>query len=603
MAVFKCKMCGASLEIAAGATVIQCEYCSTQQTLPKLDDDKRANLYDRANHFRRSNEYDKAMAIYEQILMEDNTDAEAYWSLVLCRFGIEYVEDPATHKRIPTVNRAQLTSIYDDDNYKSALQHADPLQRGIYEKEAHSINEIQKGILAISQKEEPFDIFICYKESDFSGRRTPDSVLAQELYYQLTKEGFKVFFSRITLEDKLGSAYEPYIFAALNSAKIMVVLGTKTEYFNATWVKNEWSRYLALIKQGQDKMLIPAYRDMNPYDLPVEFSHLQALDMSKLGFMQDLIHGIKKIMGVRANPDPIPNPKSNAIPQDFITRVDKMLKAKDFANVFNVCRSQTQLDPSCAPAYLYQLLAKHKLTSMDELPNVKLPYESSALYHKLYSYADAQLRDQLDTLSKLHKQNWIPQMPEIVNGYRTAIVFTIGWAVMLFANLLLSALGVFDTTVLNWVLEWNEHDELERNLVYTDNDLYPIAALAWMFFFFAFLFIRYLIVRNSKTELYQKKLHQFTAKFGLYACCYVVVLLLLFAAAEEYESFSILAVLPFLWLIWVDLTIGISALITFHFIPSDIKMESGETSLKLGQFLCTELKKIFQGFSKQSRKK
>lgn len=114
----------------------------------------------------------------------------------------------------------------------------------------------------------------------------------------MTNEGFKVFFSRITLEDKLGTAYEPYIFAALNSAKVMVVLGTKTEYFNAVWVKNEWSRYLALIKAGQKKILIPAYKDMDPYDLPEEFSHLQAQDMTKLGFMQDLIRGIKKILYV-----------------------------------------------------------------------------------------------------------------------------------------------------------------------------------------------------------------------------------------------------------------------------------------------------------------
>ena len=126
---------------------------------------------------------------------------------MLCRYGIEYVEDPTSHKRIPTVNRAQFTSIFDDDNYKSALQYADSYQRTIYEAEAKAINEIQKGILAISQKEEPFDVFICYKETDQSGRRTPDSVLAQELYYQLKQEGFKVFFSRITLEGKLGSAY------------------------------------------------------------------------------------------------------------------------------------------------------------------------------------------------------------------------------------------------------------------------------------------------------------------------------------------------------------------------------------------------------------
>ena len=265
MAAFKCKMCGGDLIIEQGSTVAECEYCGSTQTLPKLDDDRRANLYDRANHFRRNNEFDKAAGIYEQILNEDTTDAEAYWSLVLCQYGIEYVEDPATHKRVPTVNRAQFTSIFDDDNYKSAIQYADGYQRELYEKEAKTINDIQKGILAISQKEEPFDVFICYKETDANGRRTMDSVLANDLYHQLTQEGFKVFFSRITLEDKLGTAYEPYIFAALNSAKVMVVLGTKPEYFNAIWVKNEWSRYLALVKQsGGKKALIPAYRDMDP---------------------------------------------------------------------------------------------------------------------------------------------------------------------------------------------------------------------------------------------------------------------------------------------------------------------------------------------------
>ena len=174
MAQFKCKMCGGTLVINGNETVGTCEYCGTQQTLPKLDDDRKANLYDRANHFRRSNEFDKAMGMYERILNEDTTDAEAYWSLVLCRYGIEYVEDPATHKRIPTVNRAQYTSIFDDDNYKLALQYADGYQRHIYEEEAKAINEIQKGILAISQKEEPFDVFICYKETDRNGRRTPD---------------------------------------------------------------------------------------------------------------------------------------------------------------------------------------------------------------------------------------------------------------------------------------------------------------------------------------------------------------------------------------------------------------------------------------------
>lgn len=392
-------MCGGELNAQEGMSVAECQYCGTKQTLPKLDDDEKLNLYDRANHFRRNNDYDKAMSIYEKILEIDRTDAEAYWSLVLCRYGIEYVEDPSSHKRIPTVNRAQFTSIFDDDNYKSALQYADGYQRSIYEEEAKVINEIQKGILAISQKEEPFDVFICYKETDNSGRRTPDSVLANDLYHQLTQEGFKVFFARITLEDKLGSAYEPYIFAALNSAKVMVVLGTKPEYFNAVWVRNEWSRYLALIKQGQKKMLIPAYKDMDPYDLPEEFSHLQAQDMSKLGFMQDLIRGIKKIAQADVPKTTVVKETvisgGNANTAPLLKRAFMFLEDGDWNSANEYCEKVLDIDPENASAYLGKLLSELRVRKQESLKDQAEPFDHNNNYKKAVRFADEKLKSAL----------------------------------------------------------------------------------------------------------------------------------------------------------------------------------------------------------------
>ena len=396
MSVFKCKMCGGTIEFEQGATVGVCDSCGTKQTLPRLDDDRKANLYDRANHFRRNNEFDKAMGIYEQILSEDNTDAEAYWSLVLCRYGIEYVEDPTTRRRVPTVNRAQFTSVFDDDNYRSALHYADPAQREVYEAEATAINEIQKGILAISQKEEPFDVFICYKETDKDGQRTPDSVLANDLYHQLTQEGFKVFFSRITLEDKLGSAYEPYIFAALNSAKVMVVLGTKPEYFNAVWVKNEWSRYLALVKNSNgQKMLIPAYKDMDPYDLPEEFSHLQAQDMSKLGFMQDLIRGIKKILSNEKRSIPTQAntvPKSNV--KNLLVLAQTALDMENEDEALSYLNKALENDSSCSEAWVLKMeLVAHQI-KRDSYQEYRLK-ELSLCEHKALEYAAESTKEDL----------------------------------------------------------------------------------------------------------------------------------------------------------------------------------------------------------------
>ena len=424
MSIFKCKMCGGELQINPGESVAVCEYCGTTQTLPKLDDDRRANLYDRANHFRRNNDFDKAAGIYEQILNEDKTDAEAYWSLVLCRYGIEYVEDPATHKRVPTVNRAQYTSIFDDEDYKAAIQYADAAQRVVYEAEAKVINEIQKGILEISQKEELFDVFICYKETDANGRRTPDSVLATDLYHQLTQEGFKVFFSRITLEDKLGTAYEPYIFAALNSAKVMVVLGTKPEYFNAVWVKNEWSRYLALIRGGAKKVLIPAYRDMDPYDLPEEFSHLQAQDMSKLGFMQDLIRGIKKLTEVDK-----PAAKETVVVQETAANTAPLLKRAfifledgDWSSADEYCEKVLDLDSECAQAYLGKLMAELRVRKVDELANCEQSFDDKDNYRKVMRFGGETLRDTLEGyITKINDRNENARLAGIYNDAANAM--------------------------------------------------------------------------------------------------------------------------------------------------------------------------------------
>ena len=418
MSIFKCKMCGGTIEFEQGATVGVCDSCGTKQTLPRLDDDRKANLYDRANHFRRNNDFDKAMGIYETILNEDNTDAEAYWSLVLCRYGIEYVEDPDTHKRIPTVNRAQYTSIFMDEDYKSALKYADGYQKKIYEQEAKAIDEIQKGILEISRKEEPFDCFISFKETDANGRRTRDAVLAQDLYNELTKEGFKVFFAPVTLEDKLGTAYEPYIFAALNSSKVMVVLGTKPENFNAVWVKNEWSRYLALIKNGAKKTLIPAYRDMDPYDLPEEFSHLMAQDMSKLGFMQDLIRGIKKLLAAdepkAAVKETVVVNGGGAAVEPLLKRAFMFLEDGNWEDADEYCEKVLDQEPENAQAYLGKLMAECRVRKQSQLKDCPKPFDGSSNFKKAVRFGDEQLSTELNGyIAHINERNELNRKIEI----------------------------------------------------------------------------------------------------------------------------------------------------------------------------------------------
>lgn len=371
MALIKCKMCGGDLEITEGATVATCEYCGTTQTVPSADNEKKLTLFARANRFRFANEFDKASVIYENIVAEFPKEAEAYWGLVLCRYGIEYVDDPATGKKIPTCHRSSFDSVMEDGDFKQACENADVLARRVYHEEATAIEELRKGILEVSGKEDPYDIFICYKETAEDGQRTLDSVIAQDVYDALTEKGYRVFFSRISLEDKLGTEYEPYIFAALNSAKVMLAFGTSHDYFNATWVKNEWSRYLKLMAQDKGKHLIPCYKDIDAYDMPDEFARLQAQDMGKVGATQDLLRGIGKLIPREAaQPQQVVQQViSNGRPNTtaLLKRGQMALEDQQWGQAKGFFNQILNMDAECAEAYLGLAMVAAKASTQEKL--------------------------------------------------------------------------------------------------------------------------------------------------------------------------------------------------------------------------------------------
>ena len=369
MTVIKCKMCGGDIVLSEDRSIGTCDSCGSTMTLPLIDDEQRAAAFNRGNHFRRIGEFDKALAVYERIVEENEADAEAHWCCALCRFGIEYVEDPATHEWLPTCHRASFDSFLEDVDYLAALEHADPLARERYRQEAEKITEVQRGILSISQNEKPFDVFICYKETDENGQRTRDSLLAQEIYYGLTEEGLRVFFARITLEEKVGTMYEPYIFAALHSARVMVVVGTSAKNLNAVWVRNEWSRFLALMRKDRSKLLLPCYRDMDPYDMPEQLSILQAYDMSSIGFLQDLTRGVNKVLGVDKEPEQaretvVVQGESGANLTALLKRGEMSLEDGEWEAADEFFDRALDMDAECARAYRGKFLASVRKKSL-----------------------------------------------------------------------------------------------------------------------------------------------------------------------------------------------------------------------------------------------
>lgn len=391
MAVIKCKMCGGDLMLLPDATVAECEYCGSRQTVPAADNEKKLNLFASANKLRAACEFDRAAGVYDAIKAEFPSEAEAYWGLVLCKYGIEYVDDPATGKKVPTCHRLSYDSVMDDANLDLAMDCADAVARKIYREEAKQLEKIRTGILEVSSSEKPYDIFICYKESDENGDRTVDSVLAQDIYSALTDKGYRVFFSRITLQSKLGEAYEPYIFAALNSAKVMLAIGTDPEFYSAVWVKNEWSRYLKICAVDKAKHLIPCYKDMDAYDMPREFRHLQGVDLGKMGAVQDIIFNMEKYIPLKKNTAVIQekvvvgNAGGNNKIASLLDRGNMALEDGDWVKADSFFEDVLNNDSRNVQAYIGKALAREKCRTMDAFvrkrkeTNMNVPGETLSL--------------------------------------------------------------------------------------------------------------------------------------------------------------------------------------------------------------------------------
>ena len=287
-----CRCCGGVLDTFSNLTV--CEHCGATNFISDVANKKIFQL-NRANKLRQESEFDNAARIYDNILEENEPTADILWYRTLCEYGIEYVPDPISDKYFPTLHRINDESILDCSFFKNCIELCEGEQKETLLKEAKYIDEVQTKYLNIAANEDPYDVFICYKETDLdTGEETEDVHLCEELYKKLKMMGYKIFFARETLEQKLSIEYEPYIFAALKSAKVMVVLGTKAEYFSSVWVKNEWGRFLKLMAKNPDKQIFFACDD--PEELPRAFAYKQAQILGEAGAINNLAGNIDEYL-------------------------------------------------------------------------------------------------------------------------------------------------------------------------------------------------------------------------------------------------------------------------------------------------------------------
>lgn len=308
MGGLKCKMCGSNLEIEDSITVCKCEKCGTSQTVPDIEDDKELKLFERAGRLRFNCDFDKAAGIYNTITDSYTEEAEGYWGLILCKYGIEYA-DNASGKKVPVCHRISYDSVMDDEDFELVMENSDSESRAIFREEAKIIEENRKKYIQIAESEQPYDIYISYRAKDDNGDKTAVSEIAGHLYNKLTSAGYSVFLSEAALKGKKQSDCEPYIYSALNSANVMLALGTSYDDYNDVWVKNEWNRYLEIAEKNKNKCLIPCYKDVDEYDIPKEFAGLKVCQLGNDDTFNNIMAEIANVVKPESVNQPAPEPE------------------------------------------------------------------------------------------------------------------------------------------------------------------------------------------------------------------------------------------------------------------------------------------------------
>ncbi len=271
MELLRCTQCKGDLILSEDGLSGRCKFCGATYHFKQQKSERLISLLNQANVSRLKGDYDSAVLAYQIAIKEDETDADAYWGVVLSTFGIDYVEDK-NGELVPTCRRTIRHSIFDDEFYKKAIKFADEEQAKQFEQQAQKIDLLQQSIKQKINSESDFDVFVCFKSSNEDGSPTKDRTVARKIYDELEGRQIKTFFSEVTLKNRLGQDYEPIIYKALYTCKYFVLVLTDPEFLQAPWVRNEWTRFRDRAnEEGLEDRTIAVFENLKEIDLPPIF--------------------------------------------------------------------------------------------------------------------------------------------------------------------------------------------------------------------------------------------------------------------------------------------------------------------------------------------
>lgn len=383
MASIRCKFCSAEMSVGLNEGMASCSVCGGRQSLPLSLDYSRSGLFVRGNHFRAAQAFSKGLRVYDRIITDYPDDAEAFFCRALCRYGVTF---DIPNK--PIVNCTRRQPFEADSDVRVCLNFSDAARGEYYKELIQRIGEAQRQVIEAATKIPPYDIYLVTDESAKSVE------LGLDLYMQLTEREYSVYYLQAS-RDRQVKPSEVYAYAALNSSKLMIPLGTQAEQFDNYMVRNAFERFIELQAEDCNKVLLPCYRDIDVFDLPEELSYAHSLDMGRINFIGELMNAVHSAM-LKGSPlskgeGMVGNSGS------LLARAFLFLEDGDFGSASKYLERVLDLDAMSAHAYVGKLMVEKKLTAEQQLRDCTEPLDKDKNFVRALRFADPDYRAVLES--------------------------------------------------------------------------------------------------------------------------------------------------------------------------------------------------------------
>ena len=431
-----CPNCGGPVELQDDESKVDCRYCRATVHRPSEGIQNQEELIQKAFLACNNLDFESAERLFDQISASDPNCIQALWGRVRCRYGIQTLDEDVTNKRYLICNRFIDESVLRNPDYLRLMELTSGKNKRLYQTYANLVDQMRREYKKLRDAGEEFDVFLCYKETEryedlesgeLKSRPSQDAVWVRKIYAHLCEmvnkdkdlrkklgRDAKIFYAPVTL--KTTNAVDQYaatIAYALMTSRVVLVLGSRREYYESPWVRSEWTKAQKYIDSGRNRIIIPIWRPSDAQMvnlaelLPSDLSSKQAFRVSEEDMQNDLqpVAGkIKYQLGTLDRMDPY---RRNPF-EIQAERLEKELQEKTgelqhYHSLYNT--SQDQLETK-SKQYEALLLEKLRLESESSLtyPELEALRKDKEKYETFLS-EKSQLTQKIEKLSKEAEYN------------------------------------------------------------------------------------------------------------------------------------------------------------------------------------------------------